>query len=88
MAAAGGNIPVIRFEETSDSWQVEKFNKGFEVSGGKIERFAKRTDFNSEDSVKRLRDIMKKTGILRELARQGAEPGAIISIAGRWTLLY
>jgi GTP-binding protein len=81
-------VPVIHFEQPIEAWQVEKTGKGFLVTGGKIERFAKRTDFSNEDSVKRLRDIMKKTGILQELTRQGAEPGTVISIANQDSLKY
>jgi len=81
-------IPVIKLEKPDEDWQVEKTKRGFLVSGAKIERFAKRTDFNSDDSVKRLHDIMKKTGILHELTRRGAEPGSIIYIAELGTISY
>jgi GTP-binding protein len=81
-------IPVIRFAKPDDSWLVVKTKQGFLVTGSKIERFAKRTDFNSDDSVKRLRDILKKTGINHELARQGAEPGAVIWLADEGSLTY
>ena len=40
----------------------------------KIESFAKRTDFSNHYSVQRLRDILKKMGILRQLQREGINP--------------
>lgn len=52
----------------------------FEVGGEKIERFAVRTDFNNPHAVMRLRDILKKTGIEKELFRQGAKQGDEIRI--------
>jgi GTP-binding protein len=66
------SLPVLRLPETDDSWQIEKTSTGFIVTGKKIERFAGRTDFSSEAGTQRLRDIMRKMGIMQELARQGA----------------
>lgn len=67
-----------------DTWQVEKLDDGtFKVTGGKIEKFARRTDMNNYASVNRLRDIMKKLGIRAELTGQGATPESIIEIAGK-----
>jgi GTP-binding protein len=55
-------------------WNVEKNKNGtFEVSGKKIEKFARRTDFENFHSCQRLRDIMKKMGITHELSRKGAK---------------
>lgn len=67
-------IPVIRLASTDDSWKVKKIKDGFMVGGGKIERFARRTDFDNEDGVARLRDIMRKLGILHELERKKIKP--------------
>ncbi len=68
------------------SWSVEKIEEEdgekFVVHGEKIEKFARRTDFNNYASVNRLRDIMKKLGIRAELTSRGAQPESIISIAG------
>ena len=65
-----------------DAWRVEKVDDKFVVTGEKIEKFARRTDFYNYESLNRLRDIMKKLGIRAELTSQGAEPDSIISIAG------
>lgn len=73
------SLPVLTHPNL-DSWQVTKSDQGFVVIGRKIERFATRTDFSNRHSLDRLRDIMKKMGILHELVRQNAEPGHVIQI--------
>lgn len=73
-------LPVIRLKNTEDAWKVEKLDGGFRVSGRKIERFAMRTDFDNFHATQRLRDIMKKMGIMHELRRQGLETGHKIFI--------
>ena len=66
-----------------DTWKVVRDEDGkFVVTGEKIEKFARRTDYNNYESLNRLRDIMKKMGIRAELTSQGAEPESIVSIAG------
>ena len=50
------------------------------VAGPKIEKFAARTDFSNIHGVNRLRDIMKKMGIIHELERQGATSESLIRI--------
>lgn len=72
-------LPVLTL--TSDeSWRIEKTGKDFVVTGSKVERFAKRTDFDSPSGVERFRDIMRKMGITKELERKGIEPGQKIII--------
>lgn len=73
-------LPVIRLTQSADVWHIEKLKNGFIVTGKNIERFASRTRFGDEPSEDRLRDILRRRGILRELQRQGMEPGQIISI--------
>lgn len=72
-------LPIIRLK-MDISWRVEKTKTGFVVSGQKIEKFAARTDFENSHSVARLRDIMKKMGIMKELTKQGIEAGETITI--------
>lgn len=66
-------VPVITLANTDDAWQVTKTDEGFVVTGQKIERFAMRTDFENEEGVDRLRDIMRKLGIMHELERKKIE---------------
>ena len=71
-------------DEINKAWQVE-FNEEeniFKVSGEKIEKFARRTNFMNVHGVNRLRDILRKMGIEHELRRMGAENSSIISITG------
>lgn len=75
-------VPVLTIK-TEEAWKIEKIKSGYIVSGRKIERFAMRTDFDNPHSVARLRDIMKKMGILHGLIRQGIEPGDRITIGGQ-----
>ena len=68
----------------AEGWVVKRVDDddivSFVVSGDKIERFARRTNFDNYDGVNRLRDIMKKMGISHELRRRGAEGTSIIHI--------
>ncbi len=73
-------IPIIRLKVSEENWRIFKTDDGFKIEGGKIEKFARRTDFSNPDNVQRMRDIMKKMGILRELQRQGIEAGQKIII--------
>ncbi len=75
-------------KEQDDAWWVKKSGDRFIVTGGKIERFAKRTDFNNPHGINRLRDIMTKLGITREIEKQGGTGGSLIVIAdNEFTLL-
>ncbi|MBQ3280395.1 GTPase ObgE [Candidatus Saccharibacteria bacterium] len=78
-------VPTIELSPNAlkDTWNVEKIDDKFVVTGEKIEKFARRTDLNNYESLNRLRDIMKKMGIRAELTTMGAEPDSIISIAGK-----
>ena len=71
-------------EEISKSWWVEFDEEEhiFVVHGEKIEKFARRTNFANIHGVNRLRDILRKMGIERELRSQGAQNSSVISIAG------
>lgn len=84
---AAKTLPVIRLER-DDSWRVEKVDNGFVVYGEKIERFAARTDFENSHAVTRLRDILKKMGIMKVLIKQGIEPGDKITIDGHESIDY
>ncbi|MGH7196699.1 MAG: GTPase ObgE [Candidatus Saccharimonadales bacterium] len=75
-------LPIIALDpqKAAEAWRVRKENGQFVVKGRKIEKFAARTNFTSEPGIRRLKDIMKKMGIMHELERQGIEPGDIIVI--------
>jgi GTP-binding protein len=73
-------LPVISLPDTGDEWHIEIKGKIFIVTGTKIQQFAKRTDFGNEQAVQRLRDIMRRQGIMHELNRQGIEAGQTLKI--------
>ncbi len=72
-------LPVIGLKE-EDTWQVNKIEDGFSVTGHKIERFAHRTHFGDYHGEQRLMDILRKEGIVKELEHRGIEPGQKITI--------
>lgn len=69
-------------------WKLIKRDDGFLVRGKKIERFAIRTDFNNEEGIRRLRDIMKKMGIMKEIEKQGVERDDVIQIGSVGQIKY
>lgn len=83
-------IPVISLseEQETEAWSVTKEDGVYVVSGQKIEKFARRTNFEQHEGVNRLRDIMRKMGITHELLRQGASGDDLIRIGdGEFTLI-
>lgn len=77
--------PVIELDEEAkeDAWRVTKEDGRFTITGRKIEKFAARTNFDSAPGLQRLRDIMKKMGIMHHLIRNGLKPGDTIVIGRR-----
>jgi GTP-binding protein len=80
-------LPVIRLKE-DEGWRIEQVDQTFVVYGTKIERFAARTDFGNIHAVQRLRDIMRKMGITKELVKLGVERGDSFKINGHPTMEY
>jgi GTP-binding protein len=80
-------MPVIGLNDAqvAESWTVRKDEEtgAFIVEGDKIEKFARRTNYDNFEGLNRLRDIMKRMGILHELNRLGATGESIIQIAGK-----
>lgn len=68
-------VPVLTLPDSTSAWQVRKQKDTFVVSGTKIEQFAARTDFGNPQAVQRLRDIMRRQGIMHELSRRGIQAG-------------
>ena len=52
----------------------------FEVTGRRIEQIAVMTDFDNDQAVQRIHDVMKKMGITRDLAKYGAKAGDFVTI--------
>ena len=70
-----GSVPIITAEPNQDVWNVDVRKRYVVVTGQKIERFAKRTDFESEDGVRRLRDIMRKMGMMKVFEKEKVDIG-------------
>lgn len=87
-AKADKAVPILTLEASESPWKIEKTSDGFVITGAKIERFASRTDFDNPAGVRRLKDIMAKLGIMKELIRQGIEPGDRIFISEHHRLEY
>jgi GTP-binding protein len=79
-AAKKPDFPTLTLTDTSDAWQVKKAGDTFVVTGQRIEQFGRRTDFENEQGVQRLRDIMRRAGVLHELRRQGIEAGQTVQV--------
>ena len=80
-AAAEAAVPVIDTADLPDLWRVEQAGVGvYRVTGERIEGFARRTNFDLDEGVERLRDIMRKVGVARELRRQGIKEGDVVTI--------
>ncbi len=81
-------LPVISLssDQVALSWKIKKTEENGEnvyvVTGHKIEKFARRTNFDTHEGLNRLRDIMKKMGITHALHREGAEGDSLIRIEG------
>lgn len=79
-------LPVISLsaDQVALAWDINKVNQNgtdvYVVSGHKIEKFARRTRFDTPEGLRRLRDIMKKMGITHALTRAGAAGDSIIRI--------
>lgn len=75
-------LPVIGLDADAKAlaWRVQQKDGAFVVTGTKIEKFAARTNFSSEPGRRRLRDIMRKMGIVHELERLGIKEGDTIVV--------
>jgi len=74
-------VPVLTLSGSRPGeWQIAKQGQRFIITGARIEQFARRTDFDNEQGIQRLRDIMRRFGILHELTRKGIKPGQTIQI--------
>ncbi len=76
------NIPTISLSDKQKelSFEVKQQDGRYLVKGQRIEKFASRTDFSNPHTINRLRDIMRKMGVMHELERQGATAESILKI--------
>jgi GTPase len=76
-------IPVITLEAAKQDWWVDNVDGMIVVHGDKIARFAERTNFESEEGVQRLKDILKRTGVLKEIRRAQDNLDELVRFADR-----
>jgi len=69
----------IRFVVERD-FEVQRVGDQFFVRGKKPERFAAMTQFSQPEAVRRFQNILKKMGVEKELAQQGAKPGDTVKV--------
>ena len=73
------SVPVISPNFGELEWSVSEIEAGkYLVKGRKLERFAMRTDTENDEAVRRLRDILRKKGVMHELKKLGATSGSEI----------
>jgi len=69
-------------EPKSKSFNVRRKNKKlFFIDGPRLNQIVVMSDITNPEALARIQDVLKKFGVNRELARAGAEPGAIVEIA-------
>lgn len=61
--------------ETQKGDALTPKRKGFRITGKRFEQIVVMTDMNNRDAIMRVRDVMFKVGIQKELLRIGAEHG-------------
>jgi GTP-binding protein len=65
-------------------WQVKQVSQHhWQVTGGRIERLVKMTDFASEEAAARLQRVLQQSGISDRLLKDGIQPGDVVHIAGQ-----
>lgn len=86
--SATEEVPILRLADQTNQWRVIKEGNAFIITGHRIEKFAGRTDFDNEQGLRRLRDIMKKMGIMHELTRHKINPGDTVRIGSAGAFKY
>jgi GTP-binding protein len=79
-------LPVFRphLEQKSRTFTVQKKNKKlFLVDGPRLNQIVIMSDLANSEALARVQDVLVKFGVNRELAKNGAESGAKIEIAGK-----
>ncbi len=68
-----------KFVFENEFW-VEREDDGFRVKGKKVERLVSMTNFDQEQAVSRMQNILKKMGVEKMLMKEGIQPGDKIHI--------
>ncbi|WP_096269569.1 GTPase ObgE [Paucisalibacillus globulus] len=72
---------VYRYQKEDKGFEINRDDDGaFVISGPKIEKLFKMTDFNRDEAVRRFARQMRSMGVDEELRKRGAEDGDTIRI--------
>ncbi|MCL4357980.1 GTPase ObgE [Patescibacteria group bacterium] len=74
--------------DSSGGWKIEHTGDRYLVEGHDIEHFALKTDFNNDQAVARLLDILKKRGVIHALIKAGIKPGDTIDLGGKGEITF
>ncbi len=69
--------------KTIDSYVIKLSNGVYGIRGTKIEEFSLKTDFTSFEAMRRLRDIIHKMGLDRQLKKLSIQTGDIVQIGSK-----
>ena len=64
------------------SFEVERVEGGFRVSGDAVERLIARHDLENEEALAHVEHRLRRMGVISALEKQGFEPGDDVEIAG------
>ncbi|MEF3279940.1 MAG: GTPase ObgE [Elusimicrobiota bacterium] len=68
---------VIKMEK---GFEIEKYGEKFCVKGLSVEKIVDKTDLNNEEALKRLFNIFRKIGLIKELLKKGIKEGDTVLI--------
>ncbi len=70
-------------EENEEHYEVERMSRHhFSVTGIKIERLAKMTDFSNEEAAERFQRVLQASGIVASLTAAGIADGDVVHLGG------
>ncbi|HEX4743301.1 MAG TPA: GTPase ObgE [Candidatus Limnocylindria bacterium] len=72
----------IAFKGSGREWAVEKLPEGFRVTGERVERLAGGIDWTSPEASAYFHRMLARTGVERELRKQGVKEGDTVRIGG------
>jgi GTP-binding protein len=62
------------------SWDVEKTDEGFKVTGARILRMVEMTDLGNEEALRYLHRRLERIGVIDKLRKMGAEEGDTVRV--------
>lgn len=73
-------VPVYRLETDPKDYTIKQLSEGWRVSGEAIERAAKMTYWEYEDSIRRFQRILESLGVDEALRKEGIKEGETVFI--------